>query len=150
MLRDIVAMEGELRDDYRQPSVTSVARIRKIHAEVSEEFRKLETLRNSYGALPIPPLPGIKGKIIPLRSQTDLVAEGREQWNCGASFTSFVVEGYCYAYRVLPPSRATLSIRRIYDGNWGIAELEAFCNREVPPATRAFVKEWLEPYRIGA
>jgi hypothetical protein len=149
LLRDIVAMEGELRDDYRLPSVTSVARIRKIHAEVSEEFQKLENLREVHGALPIPPLPGIKGKIIPLRSQTDLVAEGREQKNCVASYVSDVVAGRCYIYRVLHPSRATLSISRIYDGNWGIRELEASCNREVPPATRAFVKEWLEPYRIG-
>jgi hypothetical protein len=150
LLRDIVAMEGELRDDYRLPSVTSVARIRKIHAEVSEEFQKLENLREVHGGLPTPPLPGIKGKIIPLRSQTDLVAEGREQKNCVASYTSSVVQGNCYVYKVLHPSRATLSIRRIYDGNWGIAELEASCNREVPPATRAFVEEWLEPYRIGA
>ena len=149
MLRDIVAMEDELRDDYRLPALTSVRRLKQLHAEVSEEFRKLETLRKVHGRLPLPPLPGTKGRIVPLRSQSDLVAEGREQKNCVASYTAQVVAGDCYIYQVLYPSRATLCIRRMNDGNWGIAELEASCNRTVPLATRAFVKEWLAPCRIG-
>ena len=121
----------------------------ELHAGVSTEFQKLETLRKAHGPLPLPPLPGIKGRIIPLRAQTDLLAEGREQKNCVASYTADVVSGKCYIYRVLHPSRATLCIRRMSDGNWGISELEASCNRMVPASTRAFVQEWLAPCRIG-
>lgn len=149
MLRDIAAMEDELRDGHRLPPLRSVARLRELHAHVSEEFRKLETLRKVHGPLPLPPLPGIRGRIAPLRSQSDLLAEGREQKNCVASYTSEVAAGKCYIYRVLYPSRATLCIRRMHDGNWGISELEASCNRKAPAATRAFVEEWLAPCRIG-
>jgi hypothetical protein len=55
----------------------------------------------------------------------------------------------CYFYRVLSPSRTTLSIIRHSDGNWGIGELEASCNRPADLATREFVKDWLEPHRLG-
>ena len=57
--------------------------------------------------------------------------------------------GECYIYRVLHPGRATLCIRRQSDGNWGIHELEASCNRKVDAETRKFVEQWLEPYRPG-
>jgi hypothetical protein len=50
---------------------------------------------------------------------------------------------------VLHLSRATLSIRRMHDGNWGISELKASCNKDVPPETREFVNEWLQPYWFG-
>ena len=50
-----------------------------------------------------------------------------------------VVAGNCYIYRVLHPGRATLCIRRQADGNWGVSELEASCNRKADPATREFV-----------
>jgi PcfJ-like protein len=149
LIRDIVAMEGELGDDYRLPAMTTVARIREIHADVSVEFQKINTLRKVSEALPLPPLPGIKGRVIPLCTQKDLIAEGREQRNCVATYTSAVISGKCYIYRVLHPSRATLSIRRMHDGNWGISELKASCNQDVPPETRAFVNEWLQPYWIG-
>ena len=57
--------------------------------------------------------------------------------------------GGAYVYRVVYPSRATLCIRRMASGNWWISELEASCNREAPPTTREFVKQWLEPHKLG-
>ena len=57
--------------------------------------------------------------------------------------------GQATRYRVLHPGRATLCIRRQADGNWGVSELEASCNRKADPATREFVNAWLEPYRLG-
>ena len=149
MFRDTVVMKDELADERPLNAVTSVARLRELHAKISADFQKLDALRKSHGPLPLPPLPGIKGQIIPLHSQTELVAEGREQKNCVASYAASVVAGSCYIYRVLHPSRATLCIRRQADGNWGISELEASCNRKVDPATREFVNQWLEPYRLG-
>ncbi|QTN31212.1 PcfJ domain-containing protein [Akkermansiaceae bacterium] len=148
-LRDTAAMKDELEDGRPLPALASVARIRDLHGKVSVDFQKLRALRKEHGTLPLPPLPGIKGSIIPLRNQAELVAEGREQKNCVASYTARVETGECYIYRVLHPSRATLCIRRLSDGNWGISELEASCNRKVDAETRKFVEQWLEPYRLG-
>ncbi len=149
LLRDIVAMKFELEDERPLPGLPSVARVRELHAEISVDFQKLESLRKAHGPLPLPPLPGIKDRIIPLRTKTELVAEGRQQKNCVASYAAEVVAGNCLIYRVLYPKRATLCIRRGPSGNWRISELEASCNRDVDSATREFVKQWLEPYRLG-
>jgi hypothetical protein len=149
MLRDTVAMKDELADDRPLAGMTSVARLQEVHAKVSADFQKLESLRNAHGELPLPPLPGIKGRIVPLHTQAELVAEGREQKNCVATYSAGVVARSCYIYKVLYPSRATLCIRRFSDGNWGVSELEASCNRKVDPATLEFVNQWLEPHRLG-
>lgn len=149
MLRDTVAMKDELADERPLAAVTSVARLQDLHAKVSADFQKLETLRKAHGALPLPPLPGIKGRIVGLQTQAELVAEGRDQKNCVATYTAGVVAGSCYIYKVLYPSRATLCIRRFSDGNWGISELKASCNQNVDPAIREFVNQWLEPHRLG-
>jgi hypothetical protein len=149
LIRDTLAMKAELNDERPLRSVPSLARMRELHAAFCEEFGKLEKLRDTHGPLPQPPLPGVPGKIIPLRSQTELLAEGRQQKNCVASYANQVAARQCYIYRVLSPSRATLSIIRHSDGNWGIGELEASCNRPTDLATREFVKAWLEPHRLG-
>ena len=149
MIRDIVWMKEELADDHPLRSMKSVASLRLKHEEISADFQKLEKLRKIHGVLPKPPLPGIEDHIIPLETQADLVTEGREQSNCVASYTANVVDRKCYIYRIIHPSRATLRIHRQIDGNWGISEIKASCNREVPHETRVFVKQWLDPYRIG-
>lgn len=149
LIRDTLAMKVELNDERPLRAIPSLVRMRELHEAVSTEFRKLEKLRGTHGPLPLPPLPGVPGKIVPLRSQTELLAEGREQKNCVASYVKRVAAGQCYIYRVLHPSRATLSITRRSDGNWGIGELEASCNRPAGHATRVFVEAWLEPHRLG-
>lgn len=149
MLCDTVAMREELDDTRPLPGMKSIAQLRRYHAETSADYQKLDGLKKEHGVLPPPPLPGMKGKIVPLRTQAELIREGREQKNCVATYASGVAAGKCFIYRVLYPSRATLCIRRQSDGNWGIAELEASCNRKVESATQDFVKQWLEPYRIG-
>ena len=149
MICDTLAMRDELGDIRPLAVLSSVTRLRQLHADFSADFQKLEKLRTAHGALPLPPLPGIMGKIVPLRTQAELVAEGREQKNCVASYTAGVAAGKCYIYRVLHPSRATLCIRRQSDGNWGISELEASCNRTAGKVTRDFVNEWLEPFQLG-
>jgi hypothetical protein len=149
LFRDILAMKAELNDNRPLNAIPSLARLREWHDAVSTEFHKLEKLRASHGPLPPPPLPGVAGRIIPLRSQSELLAEGREQKNCVAGYTARVVAGQCYIYKVLYPARATLSISRQPDGNWGIALLEASCNRKIDQATRDFVTGWLDQYRMG-
>jgi len=150
MLRDTLAMKHEVGDGQPLTAVTSVARLREVHASVSEEFRKLEALRNSKGILPRPPLPGVKDRIVPLCTKEELLVEGRMQKNCVASYADRVAAGGCYIYRVMHPKRATLSILLQSDGNWGIGLLEASCNRPADQATRAFVTEWIDLYRVGA
>ncbi len=76
--------------------IESITSLRDLHGKVSAEFQKLEALRKTHGPLPMPPLPGIKDRIIALRSQAELVAEGREQKNCVASYTDSVTAGSCY------------------------------------------------------
>jgi hypothetical protein len=149
MICDTVAMREELDDARPLPAMKSIAQLRRYHAETSADYQKLDGLRKEHGVLPPPPLPGMKGKIVPLRTQAELVEEGREQKNCVATYAAGVAAGKCFIYRVLHPSRATLCIRRQSDGNWGISELEASCNRKADHATHEFVKQWLEPYRIG-
>ena len=123
----------------------SLAQLRRYHAEMSADYQKLDGLKKEHGVLPPPPLPGMKGKIVSLRTQAELVEEGREQKNCIATYAAGVAAAKCFIYRVLHPGRATLCIRRQSDGNWGISELEASCNRKVDYATQEFVKQWLEP-----
>jgi hypothetical protein len=149
MIGDLMAMKEELTDSRPVTGIKSVDWLRQLHAEVAEDFQKLVKMRRELGLLPQPPIPGIKGKIIPLQTQAELVAEGREQKNCVATYGAAVAEKKCYIYRVLHPGRATLCIRPQTDGNWGISLIEASCNRPVNGATREFVQQWLEPYRIG-
>jgi hypothetical protein len=149
LIRDIVAMNEELADERPPGPMRTVASLRMKHGEVSAEFQKLDKLRKAHCLLPKPPLPGIQNRIVPLETPEELMAEGREQSNCVASYTSAVVGRKCYIYRILHPSRATLRIHRKADGNWSISEIKASCNRESPPETRAYVKQWLESYQIG-
>ena len=149
LLSDTMAMKTELADERPLTNLTSLARLQEIHESVSSEFRKLEKLRGAHGSLPLPPLPGVKDRIVPLLSQSELMAEGREQKNCVAGYVARVAAGSHYVYRVLHPSRATLSIIRQSDGNWVIGELEASCNRSVDLATRFYVNKWLGQYRFG-
>ncbi len=149
MIEDLAAMREELADARPVTGIKSVERLRQLHAEVAEDFQKLVKMRRELGILPPPPIPGIEGKIIALRTQAELVAEGREQKNCVATYGASVADKKCYIYRVLHPCRATLCIRPQTDGNWGISQIEASCNRPVDGATREFVQQWLEPYRLG-
>lgn len=149
MIGDIVAMRRELIERSPLTGIKSVEHLRQLHAEVTEDFQKLAKMRREIGMLPPPPIPGIEGKIIPLRSEAELLAEGKAQKNCVATYGASVADKKCYIYRVLHPQRATLCIRLQSDGNWGISEIEASCNRPADRATVLFVRRWLEPYHLG-
>lgn len=148
-IADVLAMRDELGDARPLAGIRSVEQLERIHAEAMEDFQKLRKMRSEQGAFPPPPIPGLEGKIIPLRTQAELVAEGRAQKNCVATYAARVAERKCYIYKVLHPQRATLCIRPQPDGNWGLSELEVSCNRKADRATFAFVRDWLEPYEIG-
>ena len=149
MLSDILVMRSELADPAPLTAFRSLAALRRSHEEISAEFRKLDRLRTAYGNLPLPPLPGIPNKIVPLCTQSELIAEGRDQHNCIASYTAQVKARHVFIYRVLDPERATLAIHRGADSNWTIQEIKAKYNQPVCMQTEQFVKDWLEPYRRG-
>jgi hypothetical protein len=75
-----------------------------------------------------------------------LVEEGWLQHNCVATQADRAARGTVAVYRVLAPERRTLSLvqRR---GVWSIEQLKAARNREVEPATRRAVAEWLRENR---
>lgn len=95
---------------------------------------------NQFG---LPPVPGTQ-TIQPLLAEPDLIAEGREQDNCVATYAQRVRNGTHYIYRVTWPQRCTLSIVRDRDGRWARCELEISGNRPASPQSRQTVDAWLQ------
>lgn len=92
--------------------------------------------------LPAPPVTGTDA-ITPLQTAAELVAEGRRQHHCVATYlTRVAVRGSHYVYRVDRPERCTLSLVSTA-GGWRIGELRAAWNRPVSPETWTAVTEWL-------
>ena len=73
--------------------------------------------------LPAPPSTGNE-HVIPLRSATDMVAEGRELHHClgGIGYLLEALAGRRYYFRVLQPRRGTIELRRKKDGRWRLGE----------------------------
>jgi hypothetical protein len=92
--------------------------------------------------LPRPPLKGTS-TIVPIESVAMLTEEGRQEGNCVGSYASRVKQRRLFIYRVLAPSRATLSIVR-RSGAWTIDRLLGANNQPVPVATRQAVEAWLK------
>ena len=90
---------------------------------------------------PPPPIPG-NSSIEPLTSAEALWEEGRTMEHCAGSFVPRVVSGWSYLYRVLTPTRATLSLDATEDG-WRLGQLQGPSNTPVPPETLAAVRRWL-------
>ena len=124
----------------------SMEQLRRIHLRMIQTYivPALELPENQV--FPRPPVPGIPGEIIPLRSVVELEREGLRQKNCVASYAARVLAGLEYIYRVEQPERATLSLTKGYGGTWKVAELKASCNRPVRTATVAAVNRWISLY----
>ena len=95
-----------------------------------------------------PPIPGTSN-IEPLITIDDLIEEGRVQNHCmGTVYPELYMTGSYYAYRILAPERATVSIMKYFDG-WKLIELYGAHNAEVRPETRQAVNAWLETVQPG-
>ena len=128
-----------LRPRVPPPVFDGLAAARRLHEQIAEEL----SAHKRWGTLPFP-APPVEGTdtIVPLRTALDLVAEGREQHNCVASYERLARRGEVALYRVTAPERATLSL--VPDGSrWKVSELKGVCNRRVSAATRAAVNRWL-------
>jgi hypothetical protein len=147
LLADLLVMKRSLPQRRVPESFSSLARLREVHRELSEEFCQLP--RNDARAIrfPSPPLPSTPD-IVPLRTPADLAEEGRQQSNCVASYVPRVAAGEVYVYRVLRPERATLSLVPDPDGTWEIDQLYFAGNHRVADATHTFVQAWVDRYSL--
>ncbi len=151
LITSTLNMQEQLQNGRNCDSFTNVHRLREIHEQVSENYRRRirqlsEVNDQSSDYFRSPPIPGIPGKIEPITSPQGLVNEGEEQGNCVSSYASRVRSGTSFIYRVLQPQRATLSIVRANVGStdWEISELEAKFNTEASEEVEEFVSAWLE------
>mgnify|MGYP000998731699 CR=1 FL=1 len=153
MISSTLRMQSELRREDRCHQFPSLARLRAVHDEVAEGYRRrvrqlIDANEQGPGCFLPPPVPGIAGGIEPITSPADLVDEGEAQGNCVASYAQRVREGSTYIYRVLHPERATLSlVRRSRFSDWEIGELESRFNTDVSEETEDYVRAWLERHR---
>lgn len=153
LIASTLEMQEELRVANASRSFSDVERLRKVHAEVTEQYRRrihqlIQANRHETDRFRCPPFPGIPGKIEPLTSAEALVNEGEAQGNCVASYAVRVRQGTTFIYRVLEPERATLSIvRNTAFGEWRVGELEGKYNTDVRSETEEFVAAWLDRQR---
>lgn len=121
------------------PVFDQVASVRQLHEQIIQELRDYK----GSGVTEFPP-PPIRGTdtILPLSCVRDLVAEGREQHNCVASYARQARSRQVALYKVLAPQRATLSLSR-RGLVWAISELKGTCNRPVSGNTWEAVRAWL-------
>ena len=153
MITSTLRMQEEMRNGARCNEFASLARLRTVHDEVAESYRRrvrqlIEANELAGHHFFSPPIPGIPGRIEPITSAAGLVDEGEEQGNCVAGYAYRVNAGHTFIYRVLHPERATLSIvRKTPFGSWEIGELEKRFNTDTSVETEEFVQAWLDRHR---
>ena len=150
LITSTLRMQDEMRVRKKCARFGSVERLRTVHDEVSEHYRRrahqlTEASQHESDHFRNPPIPGIAGKIEPVTSAAQLVDEGEAQGNCVASYASKVRDGNIFIYRILSPERSTLSIVRSSPfSSWKIGELEGRHNTDASPETEEFVQAWLD------
>ncbi|MCB1093342.1 MAG: PcfJ domain-containing protein, partial [Verrucomicrobiae bacterium] len=131
-------------------------RLREIHESIADAYRLrlqrvTEVRRVSRDNFSRPPIPPIPGEIEALTSPEALVDEGEAQGNCVASYAHKVERGDTFIYRVLKPSRATLSlVRQSSSGLWKVGELEGRFNTPASLDAEEAVAQWLHRHQIEA
>ncbi len=138
--RDCLEMEA-LLPTANVPRFTSIGQLVRHHDALAERLNREGVSRWDNLQFPPPPLPGTTD-IVPLVSPEALLAEGREQANCVASYGRRVARGGQFIYRVLAPERATLLVVRGRDG-WQVGELAGPGNKPVTSVTRQVIERWL-------
>ena len=149
LIRDTLRMFFRVHPERGRPQFQSVARVREMHDEISTHYLRIEDLSLTALRFPRPPLRGTDD-IVPICTVEELVAEGRGQDNCVATYAERIQSRHTYIYRVLKPERATLSIVRGPDGDWQVRELQRRSNSGVSDLTRRFVQSWLDEHSLSA
>lgn len=149
LLQDVLTLEQELHGAGRCAPFGSVARVREVHEQLSEDYANKKASGILECRFPAPPVRGTMS-IVPLAGPRDLIAEGLRQHNCVASYAPAVARGDTFIYRVLRPERATLAIRLESGDRWYCAEIRAACNGRVSRATEQAVRDWLDERTVSA
>jgi hypothetical protein len=139
LLSQILTMSEAL--DRGEPRPGSLEKLEALHFEISTAY--LKKYPPGDGPLPKPPLADSQ-TIKAIRSIGELVAEGREQNHCAATYVESIRAGRVFIYKLLQPERATLSIVRSPSGEWALQQLRGHSNAPVKTATLAHVKKWIE------
>jgi hypothetical protein len=107
-----------------------------------QELRRDHARRAAEEAIPFPPppFPGT-ADILPLTTAADLVQEGEEMRHCVAIYGPRVRAGECYVYRVLRPTRATVSLVR-QGRRWEMEQVAGIANADVPDEILEAVRRW--------
>lgn len=126
----------------KPPMIRDLKHLSEVSNELRFEVHRLR-LRDDLDVHP-PPIPASEG-IEPLATAAELFEEGVAQSNCLRDRGLARANGASrYTYRVLAPTRATLSIVRPRSGRgWRIDTLLGRFNRPVPQVTREHVQRWL-------
>lgn len=109
-----------------------------------QQRAELERHADKDWIFPNPPFPDSK-EIKAVRSISELVAEGRLQRNCVASYASAIVNGEVFVYKVLSPHRATLELIKRKNG-WEPGQLKLSCNRVPGPEVEKCVGKWIKQH----
>lgn len=108
----------------------SLRQLQTVHDELATGLAPIRVEDGQPLVFPPPPFAG-DADIRPLRTDCELVAEGREMQHCVSYHGPDVAAGWYYVYRVLTPVRATLAIRwRLR--NWVLSEMHGVRNARIP------------------
>jgi hypothetical protein len=149
LIRDTLRMFFRVNPHRGKPQFQCLARVREIHDEISTQYLRIEDPGLAAYRFPRPPLRGTPD-IVPICTVEELIAEGRAQDNCVATYAERVQSRHTFIYRVLKPERATLSIVRGPDGDWQIGELQRRGNGGIASLTRDVVQSWLDEHALSA
>jgi hypothetical protein len=133
---------GILLGGFRHPPFASLRQLLRTHDALVQELRRDHARRAAEEAIPFPPppLPGT-ADILPLTTAADLVQEGEEMRHCVAIYGPRVRAGECYVYRVLRPTRATVSLVR-QGQRWELEQVAGIANADVPDEVLEAVRRW--------
>lgn len=143
ILRDSVIMLRLLSPNRSRISpVRCLSQLESMHHSLIDDLNRADIIDRE---IPFPAMP-VKGNeyIEPITNGHGLIAEGRIQNNCVASYINKVaVQQQVYIYKVLWPERCTLALQR-RGGKLVLVELKRAHNRSASSKTRRAVEKWLK------
>ena len=154
---DVVRMLFDLEPLYNCRTTAALWRLHdRVVAELNADdgFRLIRDESGRVLELPAQPLPGNE-VIQPLKTQQQIVDEGREMKHCVASYVAPVIDGSYYLYRMEEPERLTIGVRisRGPDGRYGqclLREVRGKCNRYPSAASMRLIENWFENSQSAA
>jgi len=123
--------------------------LHNLHDRWVAEYNRYRNETTSYDRLlrrhgekfPTPPVPG-NDTIIPVKTLSELILEGRTMHHCVTIYAKEIYKGTSYIYKVLEPERATLEIDTCRQKPT-LLQLKLACNKEPDYNTYQTVQKWL-------